>query len=123
MQSVVEGQPDAWTFEREAARAALRSRDPRGFVDALLRDGDIQLAWSTAAAAPQDELGPELRLRLAESCEALSSAGHPPAMVAGRDGIVEAPSAGPLLGAFADADWPEEAQSRRRRRGLPTGSG
>lgn len=74
MQSVVEGQPDAWTFEREAARGALRSRDPREFVDALLRDGDIQLAWGTAAAAPQDELGPELRLRLAESCEARSPA-------------------------------------------------
>jgi PAS domain S-box-containing protein len=49
-----------------------------------------------------------LCLQLLEDRVVLSSAGHPPAMLAGRDGIVEAPGAGPLLGAFADADWPEE---------------
>ncbi len=39
----------------------------------------------------------------------ISSAGHPPAMLVGTQGnIREAPSPGPLLGAFADAYWPEE---------------
>ena len=36
----------------------------------------------------------------------LSSAGHPPALFVDGDGTVsEAPEAGPLLGAFADARW------------------
>jgi PAS domain S-box-containing protein len=39
----------------------------------------------------------------------ISSAGHPPAMIAdGRGGVREAPAPGPLLGAFADAHWPEQ---------------
>jgi serine phosphatase RsbU (regulator of sigma subunit) len=38
----------------------------------------------------------------------ISSAGHPPAMLVSADGKVrEAPTPGPLLGAFADAAWPE----------------
>jgi hypothetical protein len=55
--------------ERPAARAALRSRDQRGLVEALLRDGDSQLAWDTAVAAPPAELHADLWLRLAESRE------------------------------------------------------
>jgi hypothetical protein len=61
---------DAWETERDAARAALRNHDVRGFIDALLRDGDNQLAWNTATAAEPDELGADLWLRLAESREA-----------------------------------------------------
>jgi hypothetical protein len=60
---------DAWPLEQEAARATLQRADPRGFVDALLGDGEPRLAWSAAAAAPQDALGSDLWLRLAESSE------------------------------------------------------
>jgi hypothetical protein len=61
---------DAWPLERDAARAALRRTDLRALVDALLSDGDSSLAWDTAAAAPSDEIGADLWLRLAESREA-----------------------------------------------------
>jgi hypothetical protein len=59
----------AWPLEQDAARATLQRADPRGFVDALLGDGELGLAWSAAVAAPQDALGSELWLRLAESSE------------------------------------------------------
>jgi PAS domain S-box-containing protein len=40
---------------------------------------------------------------------AISSAGHPPALIVAPGGTVrEAPAAGPLLGAFDDAQWPQE---------------
>ena len=61
---------DAWPLERDAARAALQRTDLRALVDALLSDGDRSLAWDTAAAAPSDEIGADLWLRLAESREA-----------------------------------------------------
>jgi hypothetical protein len=48
----------------------LQRTDLRGLVDALLSDGDSSLAWDTAAAAPSDEIGADLWLRLAESREA-----------------------------------------------------
>ncbi len=39
----------------------------------------------------------------------VGSAGHPPALIASGDGEVrEVPDPGPLLGAFADADWQQE---------------
>ena len=60
---------EAWPVEQDAARATLQRADPRGFVDALLGDGEVGLAWSAAAAAPQDALGSDLWLRLAESSE------------------------------------------------------
>jgi hypothetical protein len=60
---------DAWPVERNAARATLQRADVRAFVDALLGDGETELAWSTATAAPQDVLGSDLWLRLAESRE------------------------------------------------------
>ncbi len=59
----------AWPVERDAARATLQRADVRAFVDALLGDGEAELAWSTATAAPQDALGSDLWLRLAESRE------------------------------------------------------
>lgn len=58
---------DAWAIERDPARAVLRERDLRGFVEALLGDGDPQLAWEVAQAASPEELGSDLWLRLAES--------------------------------------------------------
>ncbi len=60
---------DAWEVEREAARAALKRRDARGFVDALLGDGDSNLAWEVAVAA-RDEIDADQWLRIAESREA-----------------------------------------------------
>lgn len=59
----------AWSVEQDAARATLQRADPREFVDTLLADGDIDLAWSTALAGPRDLLGSDLWLRLAESRE------------------------------------------------------
>ncbi len=65
---------DAWAVEHDAARAALRERDPRASIDALLSDGDAQLAWDTAQAVPEEQLGSDLWLRLAESREAANPA-------------------------------------------------
>jgi uncharacterized Zn finger protein len=65
---------DAWAIERDAARAVLRERDPRAFVEALLGDDEAQLAWETAQAAEQEQLGSDLWLRLAESRETASPA-------------------------------------------------
>jgi uncharacterized Zn finger protein len=60
---------DVWPLEQDAARATLQRGDPRGLVDALLGDGELGLAWSAAVASPQDALGSDLWLRLAESSE------------------------------------------------------
>ena len=60
---------DAWSVEQDAARATLQRADVRAFVDALLGDGEVELAWSTATAAPRDALGSDLWLRVAESRE------------------------------------------------------
>jgi uncharacterized Zn finger protein len=60
---------DAWPVEQDPARATLQRADVRAFVDALLGDGEAELAWSTATAAPRDALGSDLWLRLAESHE------------------------------------------------------
>jgi len=59
----------AWEVERGAARMMLRACDVRGFVGALLGDGDHALAWEEAVAAPADEIDADLWLRLAESRE------------------------------------------------------
>ena len=59
----------AWPVELEAARATLQRADVRAFVDALLGDGETELAWSTASAASHDALGSDLWLRLAETRE------------------------------------------------------
>lgn len=58
---------DAWPLEQDTARATLQRADVRGFVDALLGDDEVELAWSAATAAPRDALGSDLWLRLAES--------------------------------------------------------
>jgi hypothetical protein len=52
----------------------LRDRDPRAFIEALLGDGDTQLAWEAAQAASAEQLGSDLWLRLAESREAANPA-------------------------------------------------
>jgi hypothetical protein len=58
-------QVDAWDVEREPARASLRERDVRGFVHALVDDGDAGLAWDVAAATPE-EIDADQWVRLAE---------------------------------------------------------
>jgi len=58
---------DAWSVERDAARARLGERDRRGLAEALLRDGDVEDAWRTALAMPQVEVGADLWLRLADA--------------------------------------------------------
>ncbi len=60
---------DAWAIEQDAARATLQRADLRGFVEVLLDDGDVELAWSAAASAPRDALGADLWMRLAEARE------------------------------------------------------
>lgn len=60
---------DAWPLERDAARATLQRADTRAFVDALLSDDDLEIAWSAALAAPRDAIGSDLWLRLAERRE------------------------------------------------------
>lgn len=58
---------EAWHVECDAARAALERRDPRGYVYALLADGDTQLAWDVATAlSSADALDGDDWLRLAE---------------------------------------------------------
>ena len=59
---------------------------------------------------PGDSLCTALCAELRERHVVLSSAGHPPAMIVSDTGEVrEAPTSGPLLGAFADSQWPEQA--------------
>ena len=60
---------DAWPLEQDAARATLQRTDARGFVDALLSDDELELAWRAALAAPREALGSDLWLRLAERRE------------------------------------------------------
>jgi len=46
---------------------------------------------------------------LHDDCVVLCSAGHPPALIVERDGrTTDAPSSGPLLGAFADSVWHQQ---------------
>ena len=58
---------NAWPVEQDAARATLRRANAREIVVALLDEGELELAWDAAVAAP--ELGADLWLRLAEACE------------------------------------------------------
>ena len=45
-----------WPHERDGARRAL-SRDPGALVDALLAEGETELAWQTAATAAHFKVG------------------------------------------------------------------
>ena len=57
----------AWPMENEAARRVLRDRNPPGLVDALLDDGEAELAWQAAMALPDLDIGEHAWLRLAET--------------------------------------------------------
>jgi hypothetical protein len=63
----------AWPLERDAALEALRRRDIGALVDALLAEGDSELAWQTAITAADAELGMHRWIRLAE----VRAATHP----------------------------------------------
>jgi hypothetical protein len=57
----------AWPVERDAARRVLSDRNPPALVDALLDDGEDELAWQSATALPDADLGDHAWLRLAEA--------------------------------------------------------
>jgi len=59
----------------------------------------------------RDWLCTALCARIRDEELVLSSAGHPPALIAGEGRVSEAPDSGPLLGAFTDARWPERTLS------------
>lgn len=58
---------DAWPLERDGARRALREHNPAGLIDALLDDGDEELAWQTATATGAPDLGDHAWLKLAQA--------------------------------------------------------
>ena len=62
-----------WDAEIVSARAVLAGRDPAGFIDALLADGDDDHAWATATTTSRD-LTASLWQRLAEAREAAQPA-------------------------------------------------
>lgn len=68
---------------------------------AILRRLDEELR-----GRPEDVLCTALCVRLEDGIAVLCSAGHPPGLIVDASGsLTEAPEAGPLLGAFEDADW------------------
>ncbi|NLD78354.1 MAG: hypothetical protein GX643_17000 [Acidimicrobiales bacterium] len=62
------GAVDAWGVEVERARAVLAERDPVGYIDALLADGEADEAWAVAATGDR-EVQASQWLRLAEARE------------------------------------------------------
>jgi hypothetical protein len=58
---------DAWPLERDGARRALREHNLPGLIDALLGDGDDELAWQTATSPLGPDLGDHAWLKLAET--------------------------------------------------------
>lgn len=58
---------------------------------------------------PEASFSTAVCMRIEDHRLVLSSAGHPPALIVSADGTTrQAPTPGPMLGAFADAVWPEE---------------
>jgi hypothetical protein len=58
-----------WSDVRDAARATLAQHDLGGLVDALLEDGDADLAWQVMIEHAEWDPGPHRRLRLAQERE------------------------------------------------------
>lgn len=65
---VATGAVDAWDVEVAQARAVLAERDPAGYVDALLADGEPDEAWAVAVTGDH-EIQASQWLRLAEARE------------------------------------------------------
>ncbi|MEZ5323369.1 MAG: hypothetical protein R2698_15090 [Microthrixaceae bacterium] len=61
----------AWEIEVDRARSVLAERDPAGYIDALLADGDADEAWTLAENGDR-EIQPAQWLRLAEAREPTS---------------------------------------------------
>jgi PAS domain S-box-containing protein len=86
---------------RYGARVACRANAAPSAILASLDE--------VLAAQAGDALCTAMCLCLHPDRVVISSAGHPPGMIAAPDGTVrEAPAAGPLLGAFSDSVWGEE---------------
>jgi len=86
---------------RHGARVASRSEPQPAAILGRLDEALRQRSGDALCTA--------LCLCLHQDHVVISSAGHPPAMLVAADGAVrEAPTPGPLLGAFDDARWPEE---------------
>ncbi len=62
------GTVDAWAAEVDRARAVLAERDPAGYIDALLADGEADEAWAAAVTGDR-EIQASQWLRLAEARE------------------------------------------------------
>jgi serine phosphatase RsbU (regulator of sigma subunit) len=69
-------------------------------LDHALRGRRGDALCSVAAIAIDEESDRTVRLAVA---------GHPPPLIAGPDGVREAVHSGPVLGAFADSEWPVES--------------
>src|SRR5688572_21590723 len=48
------GTVDAWAAEVDRARAVLAERDPAGYIDALLADGEADEAWAAAVTGHRE---------------------------------------------------------------------
>ncbi len=89
---------------RHGSRFASR-HDPR--PAGILRQLDEALR-----SRSEHSLCTALCARLEDRSITISSAGHPPALLARSDGTIsEVPRAGPLLGAFTNGSWPDEVIS------------
>lgn len=62
------GTVDVWAAEVDRARAVLAERDPAGYIDALLADGEADEAWAAAVTGDR-EIQASQWLRLAEARE------------------------------------------------------
>jgi hypothetical protein len=82
---------------RFAAGAQVEPAAILGRLDEVLREQTREVTCTA------------LCLRIESDRVVLSSAGHPPALLASKNGEVrELPAPGPLMGAFEDARWPQE---------------
>lgn len=97
------GALDAWERERDAARATLRAEDQRGYLHALLGDGDNDHAWHAATAAPPDTWDADLWLALAERREATDPADAVAVYLRSQTTSSSRPTAGPTRTRFASS--------------------
>lgn len=58
-----------WPGPRDHALGFLAARDPGGYVDVLLAEGDVDAAWATATRSDEWKVGAERWERLAEARE------------------------------------------------------
>lgn len=90
----------AWDTERDAARLALRERDLGELVDAMLGEGDVELAWEVVHEDPDWDPGLQRRLRLAEAREAKQPSRHCPGTCSQPMRSCSRPAADPMPARF-----------------------